>query len=244
MAVIQLGHSSRWPENVEAIRRIHAAFVTEIAKALKEQCNLLTQVFPDHVRIFKVKEAARLAMKYLDNSCLNSFQALFMTHMPFLHQFDHVIRTCGNSELIVNCHCGVMKVRPLQLASSLKNQQDAANIVKLLLDHGAKLPVPVGGRTPLHEAVKGGHITCVKILLEKDANVNASDENSLSPLLLASAEVTSGNNKILSIERYENIVNQLVSKGANVNMTNEITKCTPLHYSVEIGSVTATTILI
>ncbi|XP_075213888.1 ankyrin repeat domain-containing protein 61-like isoform X2 [Lycorma delicatula] len=110
-------------------------------------------------------------------------------------------RTCGNSELIVNCHCGAMKVRPLQLASSLKNQQDAANIVKLLLDHGAKLPVPVGGRTPLHEAVKGGHITCVKILLEKDANVNASDENSLSPLLLASAEVTSGNNKILSIER-------------------------------------------
>ncbi|XP_075210670.1 transient receptor potential channel pyrexia-like [Lycorma delicatula] len=220
-------------------------------------------------------------------------------------------RTCGNSELIVNCHCGAMKVRPLQLASSLKNQQDAANIVKLLLDHGAKadccdrlgrtplhhaaiqgfsdvikllldagaspnsrytdmpwgddddpfqclhgkncareataandLPVPVGGRTPLHEAVKGGHITCVQILLEKDANVNASDENSLSPLLLASAEVTSGNNKMLSIERYENIVNQLVSKGANVNMTNEITKCTPLHYSVEIGSVTATTILI
>ncbi|XP_075227360.1 uncharacterized protein LOC142327886 [Lycorma delicatula] len=124
-------------------------------------------------------------------------------------------RTCGNSELIVNCHCGAMK-----------------------------LPVPVGGRTPLHEAVKGGHIACVKILLEKDANVNASDENSLSPLLLASAEVTSGNNKILSIERYENIVNQLVSKGANVNMTNEITKCTPLHYSVEIGSVTAITILI
>ncbi|XP_075218055.1 nucleolar protein 6-like [Lycorma delicatula] len=52
--VIQLGHSSRWPANVEAIRRIHAAFVIEIAKALKEQCNLLTQVFPDHVRIFKV----------------------------------------------------------------------------------------------------------------------------------------------------------------------------------------------
>lgn len=48
-------------------------------------------------------------------------------------------RTCGNSELIVNCHCGAMKVRPLQLASSLKNQQDAANIVKLLLDHGAKV---------------------------------------------------------------------------------------------------------
>ncbi|XP_075220979.1 nucleolar protein 6 Mat89Ba isoform X2 [Lycorma delicatula] len=55
-AVIQLGHSSRWPENVEAIRRIHAAFVIEIAKALKEQCNLLTQVFPDHDGyIFKLR---------------------------------------------------------------------------------------------------------------------------------------------------------------------------------------------
>ncbi|XP_075223571.1 nucleolar protein 6-like isoform X3 [Lycorma delicatula] len=64
MAVIQLGHSSRWPENVEAIRRIHAAFVIEIAKALKEQCNLLTQVFPDHVRIFKDGYIFKLRVVY------------------------------------------------------------------------------------------------------------------------------------------------------------------------------------
>lgn len=40
------------------------------------------------------------------------------------------------------------------------------------------------------------------------------------------------------------IVDLLVSKGAFVNIACENTKCTPLHHSVKIGSVTATRILI
>ncbi|XP_033607618.1 nucleolar protein 6 isoform X3 [Cryptotermes secundus] len=39
-----------------------------------------------------VKQECDLAVKCLDNPNINSFQALFMTSMPFYRQFDHIIR--------------------------------------------------------------------------------------------------------------------------------------------------------
>ncbi|XP_069697257.1 nucleolar protein 6 isoform X2 [Periplaneta americana] len=41
---------------------------------------------------FWVKRESELAVKCLDNPNINSFQALFMTPMPFYRQFDHIIR--------------------------------------------------------------------------------------------------------------------------------------------------------
>lgn len=41
---------------------------------------------------FWVKHECGLAMKCLDNPNINSFQALFMTSMPFCRQFDHIVR--------------------------------------------------------------------------------------------------------------------------------------------------------
>ncbi|RZF33027.1 hypothetical protein LSTR_LSTR007588 [Laodelphax striatellus] len=47
----------------------------------------------------RVKEEAELALKYLENPSLDSFQVLFMTKMPFLHQYDHIvkIKNCGKT---------------------------------------------------------------------------------------------------------------------------------------------------
>lgn len=39
----------------------------------------------------RVKKEAELALKCLDNPDMNSFQALFMTPVPFFRQFDHVV---------------------------------------------------------------------------------------------------------------------------------------------------------
>ncbi|XP_075237614.1 transient receptor potential cation channel subfamily A member 1 homolog isoform X1 [Lycorma delicatula] len=105
------------------------------------------------------------------------------------------------------------------------------------------LPVPeCWGRTPLHQAVEGVHDECVQLLLDKGADVNALDEKGISPLLLATKKIKPGDYS--AIRRYENIVNQLISNGANVNIVCEKTKCTPLHHSLELASVTATEFLI
>ncbi|XP_075214407.1 uncharacterized protein LOC142320474 isoform X1 [Lycorma delicatula] len=130
-------------------------------------------------------------------------------HWSNYDEVRNVLENCDNSELIVNCRSGPMMMLPLlQLASYLRNQQDAVKIVKLLLNHGAKLPVPRSwGYTPLHEAVKSGHINCIKLLLEYRANINAVDENGVSPLLLLVNEmIMSNTSSTLTIERYEMIV--------------------------------------
>jgi hypothetical protein len=54
-----------------------------------------------------------------------------------------------------------------------------------------QLPVPeCWGRTPLHQAVKAGEPTCVKLLLHARALVDVRDEKGLTPLLLAGAGVS------------------------------------------------------
>ncbi|XP_012273791.1 nucleolar protein 6 [Orussus abietinus] len=44
-----------------------------------------------------IREEAHLALKYLDNSVLNSFQNLFMKKVPFYRMFDHLI--CFHDEI-------------------------------------------------------------------------------------------------------------------------------------------------
>lgn len=51
---MQLGLSRKWPEDLEAIRRIKAAFNISVAKGLTEKFDLQTQACPDYVDVFKV----------------------------------------------------------------------------------------------------------------------------------------------------------------------------------------------
>ncbi|XP_075237523.1 transient receptor potential cation channel subfamily A member 1-like isoform X2 [Lycorma delicatula] len=144
---------------------------------------------------------------------------------------------------IVNYACGPVMVSPLQLACSLSCSKTVTEIVRLLLQNGAKLPLPeCWGRTPLHQAAKGGHVRCVELLLEKKANVNCLDEKNISPLLLASKSVRADD--ISGIKRYERVMTQLILKGADIDIICEETKNTMLHYSVKMGSVLVTHMLI
>ncbi|XP_046399816.1 nucleolar protein 6 [Ischnura elegans] len=51
--MIQLGVSSKWPSNLDAIRRVKAAFHLKIADSLREQFKLLVQPYPEHIDVYQ-----------------------------------------------------------------------------------------------------------------------------------------------------------------------------------------------
>lgn len=70
----------------------------------------------------RVKKEVELALKCLDNPDMNSFQALFMTPVPFFRQFDHVI--CVRGKNAMN--------RVIREHSSLEEQMDYMGFSKPL----------------------------------------------------------------------------------------------------------------
>lgn len=66
-----------------------------------------------------------------------------------------------------------------------------AEIVQLLIDHGAKTNVKSDdGRTPLHTAASEGYFDLVLVLIKAGAAVNATDSYGRRPLFAASHEVS------------------------------------------------------
>ncbi|XP_066994077.2 nucleolar protein 6 isoform X2 [Anabrus simplex] len=63
-AVIQLGLSGKWPNDLEAVRRIRAAFNVKIAKCLTDQFELSTHPYPDYVDVYKDGFVFRLRVAY------------------------------------------------------------------------------------------------------------------------------------------------------------------------------------
>jgi hypothetical protein len=65
--------------------------------------NILTTMFTSSLSglCLQVKQECDLAVKCLNNPNINSFQALFMTSMPFYHQFDHIVRYVLYFEVII-----------------------------------------------------------------------------------------------------------------------------------------------
>jgi len=53
-AVIQLGLSGKWPNDLCAVQRIKAAFYLKIAESLSKQFQLTVQPYPDCVHVLKV----------------------------------------------------------------------------------------------------------------------------------------------------------------------------------------------
>lgn len=70
-------------------------------------CNLAAAI--TKTTYLKVKKEAELALKCLDNPDMNSFQALFMTPVPFFRQFDHVIcvKICNAVKKVIKQHSTV-----------------------------------------------------------------------------------------------------------------------------------------
>ncbi|EFN80263.1 Transient receptor potential channel pyrexia [Harpegnathos saltator] len=108
---------------------------------------------------------------------------------------------------------------------------------------GKALPLPVcWGRTPLHQAVKNNHADVVRLLVEAGADVNAKDENLVSPLLLAGSAVNRDDSQEMA--KFVEIIKTLVSGKAFVNIIHPDTGTTALHHAAGIGSAEATKLLL
>ncbi|XP_004925060.2 nucleolar protein 6 [Bombyx mori] len=63
-AVIELGHSGKWPGDIEAFRCLKAAFHLQISDRLTEQYSLITHAYPSHVDVLKNGLVFRLAIAH------------------------------------------------------------------------------------------------------------------------------------------------------------------------------------
>lgn len=96
---------------------------------------------------------------------------------------------------------------PLHLACVKGSEQ----IVKLLLDNGAKLNiVDLNNQTPLMKAIEGGHFGCVNQLLSYCPDLTARDKRGNAPIHLA-----------VKFGRVD-IVELLIRNGVSVNARNEV----------------------
>ncbi|XP_046385635.1 transient receptor potential channel pyrexia-like [Ischnura elegans] len=108
---------------------------------------------------------------------------------------------------------------------------------------GLELPFPeCWGRTPLHQAVKSNSPECVQRLLEAGAEVDPADESGMTPLLLAGSGGQLKEKQ--EVERYEEVVEALLSYGARVDTICEKTGHSPLHVAATQHSVRAAELLL
>ena len=91
-------------------------------------------------------------------------------------------------------------------------------LLQILLEQGANInQKDWEGSTPLHRAIKEGHVITVKELIRLGANLDLQDDKGNTPLLIA---VLRGS---------EDIVKELILHGANVNLMDNIGTA-PLHW--------------
>lgn len=64
--VIQLGSSNKWPRDLNAVRRIRAAFNLKISQLLNEKCNLVTQAYQVSIKV--PPHASHIVCQSFENS--------------------------------------------------------------------------------------------------------------------------------------------------------------------------------
>nr|UEK51564.1 MIB2-like protein [Parasacculina yatsui] len=89
----------------------------------------------------------------------------------------------------------------------------------LLDKHGDKVNCKSGGRTPLQLACHQGHLSCVLLLISRNADISAADDDGDSPLHYA------------AFGNQPEVIKALLSKGCQCNSVNSST-CAPLHVAV------------
>jgi ankyrin repeat protein len=84
--------------------------------------------------------------------------------------------------------------------------------------------------TPLRYAVKGGHIDCIRVLLDAGANRNAAFQNNWTPAHVA------------ALCKKWKVMRMLLGEPVEVNLRTEPEGWTPLHMTLDLGPTITTTV--
>ena len=80
-----------------------------------------------------------------------------------------------------------------QTALMYSIRQDNAELIQLLLDHGARVDIADSrGRTALHKACASRHVTAAELLLRAGASMFVQDEKGVHPWGIAQLDSSSG----------------------------------------------------
>jgi ankyrin repeat protein len=106
-----------------------------------------------------------------------------------------------------------------------------ADILSLLLDHGADVDDRSASQTPLHRALWYAKLEAGRFLLDRGADINARDNIGWTPLFIATST------------GYFESAQMLLERGAKINDQN-VSGNTPLHLAVDKGRIQAVRLLL
>jgi len=161
------------------------------------------------------KESGVLRIRsYMEGTQRKAIRPLIFIFLLFL--FSSLLMACASSQQITK-----------------ETSEDSNAKIKTLVDRGGNINErdPKTGKTPLHVAVDNKQTELVKSLIEKGADVNATDNEKYTPLTLA----VQSNNK--------DVVNILIERDADVD-ARDSSGYTPLLWATYSGNVEIVKILI
>jgi ankyrin repeat protein len=143
-------------------------------------------------------------------------------HVSVLEKHLEVSRLLFAHGADINSRCAD-NWTPLHIASTLVDGHH--RIVMWLLDHGADVNSQQDdGSTPLHLAASRGRLEACRVLLERNAKVNARNNNGITALLGA----------LQGGRKYFDVVQLLLDHNADVQL-HDNKENTPLHSAAESG---------
>lgn len=129
-------------------------------------------------------------------------------------------------------------ITPLHIAASLEG--DNKELINLLIDHDADINAKtvMCGHNTLHVATKCNNIEIIKVLLERGVNIESTDNNQFTPLLIA---ITNFYQRVESSSI--DVIKYLISKNANI-AAMDINGQTGLFYLAKINDLQVIELLI
>jgi hypothetical protein len=119
-------------------------------------------------------------------------------------------------------------VTPMHVAA----REGHADILSVLIEHGADVDVRKTGETPLHHASRYGKVEAGQCLLDRGADINARNNSDWTALDLAAI-----------VDRVE-FARMLLKRGARIDTRGNCADWSPLHFAVFNGSIRVVRLLL
>ncbi|AGF84908.1 repeat protein [Moumouvirus goulette] len=179
---------------------------------MAHEYNINSEISPIAERI-EIKDASGDSFEIIDHQIdLNPEGYIFIGPNKKDH-INMISKKISKTYDNIITHAVLFKIPSLLIACYLSENDDCLDIIKELIKVGVNLSMNYNGLTPLGLAIEGHNKKTIEFLIEKGANINITNENGDTILMLAYKH---SNN-----EKYLDIVQLLLNKGADISIKNK-----------------------